>query len=118
MSLQTPLEVHRRKLNDADRRRSAALLAGRTVNPTVTPSDSPANLSEATTPSSVDETPVPRARAEGIEKSGTQIGSPLAKAPNAKHLPDALVEEVLEVTAWAMRGSNPRPRACEARAGR
>jgi len=23
---------------------------------------------------------------------------------------------VLEVTQWAMRGSNPRPRACEARA--
>jgi hypothetical protein len=34
----------------------------------------------------------------------------------AKHLPDAFVEEVLEVTRWAMRGSNPRPRACEARA--
>jgi hypothetical protein len=35
---------------------------------------------------------------------------------NAKHLPDSIVEEVPEVTAWAMRDLNPRPRACEARA--
>jgi hypothetical protein len=32
---------------------------------------------------------------------------------NAKHLSDASVEEVPEVTAWAMRDLNPRPRACE-----
>jgi hypothetical protein len=34
----------------------------------------------------------------------------------AKHLPDTFVEEALELTAWAMRDLNPRPRACEARA--
>jgi hypothetical protein len=26
---------------------------------------------------------------------------------NAKHLPDTLVEEVIELTAWAMRELNP-----------
>jgi hypothetical protein len=37
---------------------------------------------------------------------------------NAKHLPDSIVEEVPEATAWAMRDLNPRPRACGAGATR
>lgn len=55
-----------------------------------------------------------RVAADGI--SGTQIGTSLAHALNEQHLSDKQVEEVLDVEGWAMRGSNPRPRACEARA--
>ena len=137
-SLRTPLEVYRRKLNDADRRRSAALLAGRTLRPAETTASSATGTpARAIGPASLEE-PKPtailtsdRAPESGpaeeldlvlnipcgpADELGTQIGTPLTQALKAKHLPDSFVEEVLEVTQWAMRGSNPRPRACEARA--
>jgi hypothetical protein len=85
IALRTPLEICQRKLNDADRRRSAAeVVIDLAVDPEI--------------------------------ELGAQIGTALTQALNAEHLPDADVEEVLRVTEWAMRGSNPRPRACEARA--
>ncbi len=148
-SLRTPLEVYRRKLNDADRRRSAPLLSSRTISPTRGPSSSGTATPEPVAEAVADVAPVPAGLASleqpkpvailssvgtpemgpdedldldleipcgGADELGSQIGTPPTQALKAKHLPDSFVEEVLEVTRWAMRGSNPRPRACEARA--